>query len=532
MTLSLKDIIDLDYLLGLDEQALETREENRGKAGKREQEDIPARDRNIFKQVKEKNLDERGLLASWLEFRKLLFFDQFGPVLLPGEILRRILGWTGRFLAFLGFVMGLVVVYSFLAYHGTRPINVTLFCAAFVFLPFLLCLGSLVLAVSGRGRSHIHSLVPFLVFKGVLMKKMNALGKGRDSLDHVISLFSRKQRQYGALFFWPLFLLSSLFALGFSLGSLMATLFRVVISDMAFGWQSTLNAGPDLVFSLVEKIALPWSWALPQALPSLAQIEGSRIILKQGIQSLSTESLVSWWPFLCMGILVYAVLPRLVLILAARGAGFRRVARFEFEGPRFRKLLIRMQTPVMDLGPDQGFPQIGQGRGFGEKREPAGSKASNPDLHRKQAASLFSRPSALILAPSAIYGKEQVASLIPRINRQLALDIGDWVDISLDLAKDRAALEGRNGSVPDQVVLLHEAWQPPIRGVLHYLEQMKSQVLGTRILWILLTRMPEEPDLSLDPGDPDVRVWKRAVDSLNLPGMIVERLSERIKDEG
>ncbi|WP_022666651.1 DUF2868 domain-containing protein [Desulfospira joergensenii] len=547
MTLQLKDIIDLDYLLGLDEQVMEGNGgENTGLRGKNpgeKPEDISARDRDIFRQLNQENLDEKQILASWLEFRRLVFFDRSGPAFLPGKVFNLTLGWAARFLVFLGLVTGVGTAYSFLAYHGSRPVNVTLFFTGFVLLPFLLFMGSLVFVFLGRSKSVFQSLMPFLAFKWLprLIQKTGRLvfapvEGGRDSLDHVFSLFSRKRLEYGPLFFWPLFVLPSLFALCFSLGTLAGTLFRVVITDMAFGWQSTLSAGAGHVFRLVHQIALPWSWLFPDAVPGLGQIEGSRIILKQGIESLATENLVSWWPFLSMAILFYAILPRILLILAAKAAGRQRVNRFDFSGPRFRKLLIRMQTPVMDMGADESLPgSLGRDYPDSERKEsPLKHFESNPVSAQKDRVrnSLVSPVPALILASESIYGEEVLESIVPMINRQLAFDIRNRVHASFDYETDRASLEELEQGLPGHVVLLQEVWQPPIRGILHYLVQLKTQMLETRPLWLFLTRTPGEGDLFVDPDDMDARVWKRAVDKLGIPGIMVEGLSERMKDEG
>ena len=133
----------------------------------------------------------------------------------------------------------------------------------------------------------------------------------RSRMDSTLGIIRSKGSTYGFLFFLPIFILTQLFAIGFNLGLLTTTLFKVITADIAFGWQSTLQLSSAAVHSLVQKIALPWSWlaAGDPAYPSLAQIEGSRIILKEGIYHLSTPDLVSWWPFLCFSVFFYGLLP-------------------------------------------------------------------------------------------------------------------------------------------------------------------------------------------------------------------------------
>jgi hypothetical protein len=167
--------------------------------------------------------------------------------------------------------------------------------------------------------------------------------------EHAVGAIIGKSRTYGLLFFLPVFILTQLLAMGFNLGLLAATLFKVVTSDIAFGWQSTIQLSPTAVHSLARAIAAPWSWALEgdAAFPSLAQIEGSRIILKEGIYHLSTPDLVSWWPFLCLAVLVYGLLPRLLLFLGAIAVQRRFLGSLDFRQGACEQLLMRMTTPLV-----------------------------------------------------------------------------------------------------------------------------------------------------------------------------------------
>ncbi|MBW1718378.1 MAG: DUF2868 domain-containing protein [Deltaproteobacteria bacterium] len=119
-----------------------------------------------------------------------------------------------------------------------------------------------------------------------------------------MGLVKGKRQVYGSLFYWPVFMLAQIFMIGFNLGVLAATLLKVTGADIAFGWQSTVQVSTEWVFELVRAVALPWSWFVPAeiAYPSLSRITGSHMVLKDGIYSLATEDLVSWWPFLCLAV--------------------------------------------------------------------------------------------------------------------------------------------------------------------------------------------------------------------------------------
>lgn len=116
---------------------------------------------------------------------------------------------------------------------------------------------------------------------------------------------------------------------------------------MAFGWQSSLQLSAQQVADGVRLLALPWSWFLPEGMgyPSLAQVEGTQIILKDGIYHLATQDLVSWWPFLCTALVVYGLLPRLLLLMGGYIRYRHQLDALELRNPEIRWLLQRMTTP-------------------------------------------------------------------------------------------------------------------------------------------------------------------------------------------
>ena len=121
----------------------------------------------------------------------------------------------------------------------------------------------------------------------------------------------------------------------------------MAVTDLAFGWQSTLRVGAEGMGAVVSLLALPWSWLPPQwgLVPDLAQIEGSRIVLKDGIAALASADLAAWWPFLAMCLLLYAVLPRLVLLSLTHSC----LRRLEREGvhPDLARIADRMRSPLV-----------------------------------------------------------------------------------------------------------------------------------------------------------------------------------------
>ena len=316
-----------------------------------------------------------------------------------------------------------------------------------------------------------------------------------------------------------------MFAFSFSAGALGGTFFRVVVSDMAFGWQSTLMTSSTRVYDIVLFIARPWSWFISESFthPSLDQIEGSRIILKDGISVLATQDLISWWPFICLGILFYAVIPRGILIIAGVLAQRRALRNFSFDRPRFRQLIVRMQSPVLDIDANETpVDQVPVNQSmernliFLHDREIKETPGFKPD------ADILSQ-NALILAAKNVYSEKIIQKLIQGIEQHLFLDVKEMIGISFDYEDDADAVHQINVSDADQVILVHEVWQPPIRGLLHYITQIKAAMPEGKPLWILLTRDAGQKNLAVDNNDVNYDVWKKAIFKLENSEIVVKR---------
>ncbi len=522
--------MDLDYLLALDDHPDTT-----GSGGQK-----AARDRDIFRQVRGDKMTDTALIERWLSYRRMLYLDQAGPGgyrRLPGRLFNDLYAWTARGLAFAGGLAGLVLAYGFLAYHGVRPVNVALFFFVFVMIPavfFLFFVIGLVIQPfrrSGTGPGMFFALVSRVLFDMVpgMLKRVRMKAKtdpgdpGPTRLDEVLFFIRTKKREYGALFFWPLVILVSLFALFFSAGALGGTLFRVAFSDVAFGWQSTLAATPSAVHDLVSLVSLPWAAWLPDSLagPTPAQVEGTRIILKQGIADLATEHLTSWWPFLCMSMVGYAVIPRLLIIGGAILGHRAALNRFDLHQPRFRRLIVRMKSPVMDIGFEENTATRPTPASPSRPRHPAPQKAGQ-DAAPATAASIGTP--AVVLAPVPAWEPAAMDRVSAMLARQFLLDVRQVIFVELDLEADSLLMGPDVLDGADPVIFLQEVWQPPIRGILHYLTQLKQGVLQDKNLWVLLIRAPEEESLGVPDRDVDAGVWQDRILELGHPDMLVERI--------
>ena len=311
----LPDIIDLEYFFHQDRQV--------------PQEALAQRDREIYtRKIQDASphetsgrLPHERLIRQWLAVLQQNHHATNPEGVLPGKAYADILRWVKLVLTGFGFFTGILLSWAFLQYSGKSPINVAYYLGGLV-LPQLLMVVFMVLVLirnlilpSRMPRSWIYHWIARL-FASIMKKAVRPFlqaGKtdAQQDFTAVLDLVKLKNRIYGRLFFWPVFILVQIYGLAVNTGILAGTLVRVLGTDLAFGWQTTLNAAPETVWILVRGLALPWRWAMPSSLahPGMEQILGSRIILKEGIDALATADLTAWWPFLCFCIFFYGILP-------------------------------------------------------------------------------------------------------------------------------------------------------------------------------------------------------------------------------
>lgn len=116
-----------------------------------------------------------------------------------------------------------------------------------------------------------------------------------------------------------LFLQSQLSVLAFSIGCLISFLAVLLFSDVAFVWRSTLLESHH-VLPVLEFIALPWSMfdiAQPAQWLVNATQENRMVTFNPAINPTSNSSHGTWWQFLLLAQVTYALIPRLLSTLFA-----------------------------------------------------------------------------------------------------------------------------------------------------------------------------------------------------------------------
>ncbi len=503
------DLLDLEFLIQQDEDedmAL-----------------LAARDREIFAALPDQAAADTALLRSWLEHRKQE--ADKGNIALPGALWRELIFLVAAAAGLAGLISGGGLAFSFLAYSGEEPVNVAAYFAVFVLLQlglYLLLISSFLCSTwQGGGiltSSLLYRLAGRLFFW--LLEKCAAAGRRASSqitaenrlrwVAHAGSLQHLRQQQ-GLLLLRPVFLLAQLFGISFNVGVLAATLLKVIGSDLAFGWQSTLQIDAVAVHALTRWISLPWLW-LPESVPTLAQIEGSRLILKDGIYHLASRDLASWWPFLCLSVLCYGLLPRLALLFSGLLQQRRDMARFDLRHGRFRQLIHRMRTPLVSTA------ALGERKGAAAVPQEYTSSLPESNLPPEQDI-----PPVIALLPDELATVLPFAAVQEQLRRRAGYQLRQTVPFwTLDKSEaEELAILKKAMAAHDcaDVVIVHEAWQPPVQELLTWLAGLRRALGQQALIRITLIGRPAAENLLTPPLPEHVRIWRQKLAALSDSGL-------------
>ncbi len=189
----------------------------------------------------------------------------------------------------LAFAAGIGIAAGTLSYSPQGRINVLWVWLLWAALPLLGSAGSLVFALLGSSR-------PWL-----FQWRNRSLG-----------WYPQPRQRLQML--WLLQLVWCLLALGMVLGYWLLLL----LSDLAFGWSSTLIDDAGVIAGAVEWLAFPWRSLWPAAVPTADTVAATYF---QRIAPATTEPALAtdWWRFLMASLIAYNLMPRALLALLFYG---------------------------------------------------------------------------------------------------------------------------------------------------------------------------------------------------------------------
>ncbi|MGE0621704.1 MAG: DUF2868 domain-containing protein [Pseudomonadales bacterium] len=410
-----------------------------------------ARDRSIGRELGRAD-DLTRVLAWWDRLRDHEAGDT-GAASLGRRLvaLSRLATWL---LALLGLLLGASLGSVAFSYDGTHPVNLLGLLGVLVGVPFLLLLLTLIFLLPVR--------IPGLA---VLREGIGVINPGRWAgawLDHYAGMqlfggFTAGRTRFAR---WQLVVFSQWLAVGYFLGVLGAGMVLVAVTDLAFGWSTTLDLDAHAVARTFGVLALPWQGWLPSAVPDLALVEASRFYRLETAAVGKSEAmqLGAWWPFVLCTILVWGLLPRLLLLGLGGwrlGAATRALI---CQDPEVLALLDRLTPPRVDFGPEEE----------GAAPETPGGVAAPPQpaADSRSVAVIWNR--ALETEAAGRWGRAYLGGAFGRI-LELSSRSGP--------AEIEAALAGAP-EVPGRVVIFTKGWEPPLLEFGDFLRTLRGG-LGT-----------------------------------------------------
>ncbi len=283
-----------------------------------------------------KKLQGLNLLILWKEKNLYRLTDE-----LDSSKYLHYLSFFTSILGFLLLLLGFFTGVALLAYSGKEPVNVLYLLLVMVGLPLLSMLFSLLSLLTGNVGATLFTHLSPLYY---LEKMINFLPFAQ-KIDFSSLSFSSTLSKW--IFLQRLQLFSFLFALGL-FGALVLT---IISKDIAFAWSSTLSINPISFQHILATLATPWQYIFPSAVPSLELIEMShyfRLGDKLDVNMIANaDKLGTWWQFLAMATLTYALLLRLLFWLMMT-IGFQRQLEKElYSLLGVKKLLHEFNTPFV-----------------------------------------------------------------------------------------------------------------------------------------------------------------------------------------
>lgn len=549
------DLIDFDYYVNEDER--------RVRASQTERKSLVERDRRLYREQIEpatKGAAEhtphhrRMALRRWLTARRRAEDPALRP-LLPGATFARAQRLVSIALGLLGFTAGIGVASALLHYNGKHPVNVSWYIFVLVILQILLA-GTALLAWYSRRSAVVRDAVQDVSLLGHLIKPLFSRAARwiqRQRLAHVPSdvrerahakqgLLEAHYTLYGPAAYLPMLIPAQVFGIGFNLGAILITIALESFTDLAFGWGSALNVAPETIHSIAHAIALPWSWLFGEGVgvPTLAQVEGTRISLKDPLYMLSAEHLRSWRWFLVLAVFAYGLVPRLVLLGLSVLTQRRSLAALPFTHQRTQALYARLITPRLEIaagsgaGPAMPIPAPLKPL-TGPRAAPRPEASAVPMAKPKPAASLGMdiAGDACVLMMHVDIADVLVETDHPRLQQLLMQHTGWRVAASATFGGGRAMANqavslienNRWQPPPARIALIQDGSQPPITESLRFLRAVRAAAGDQAEILLALVGDPNAEDALAPLAEFDFAEWQRKIEQLGDPYLRLEMLT-------
>jgi hypothetical protein len=244
------------------------------------------------------------------------------------------------------------------------------------------------------------------------------------------------------------------------------------------------------------------------------------MILKEGVYHLATTDLVSWWPFLCLSVVFYGLLPRLILLTTGLSFQRRRLDKVDFRHAACERLLHRMKTPLVRT---EGGHEKSEGPLRDEvEDEREGYEAAVPE---PEGRSVDGR--VIVLVPDELFDDCPDRELEDMVSRSMGYPIRRKLRYGEDEEGDRNLLAEishlKEGGDPIRIMIFQEAWQPPIREGLNFIRALRKALGSNSLIKVALLGRPDPDNIFTPVKEEDWEVWKRKLKAMGDPYLDIEK---------
>ena len=505
----LADLVDLELQLLRDQDL--------------EDEVLRRRDRALGLELGE-NLDLSTVPGRHRLFRRWLARVRSGETQSAGERLERgllLLRWT---LVGLGLLMGAGTAKALLAYNGSVPINAVHFLGVLVLLQLFLFVLFLVGSTVRAQTQLFDQLGPL---QRLFRRLSSAWGRvpqavrawlpsmDRADLEAMVGRQRSHGKVYGGVERWLLVSSSQGFGVAFNVGALVACLYLVTFSDLAFGWSSTLTLDTGDFHGFISALATPWAWVLPEGSPSLELVDQTRFFRLDSLARTSGVTVSDpalwggWWLFLFVSVSFYGLLPRVVVWAYATIRARKMLRTLPLDHGELQSLFERLTIAYVDTrspeerdAVEKGDPAKGL---YVEGRAPAGAVETGSKV-----------------CTAVVWGGVPISD--ERLNQTLERRFGQTVRARLeagdgDFAADEqacAALAADLANSESLVILLAESFEAPTKEVVEFVTALRSAVGPSRRVDVALVDQAQDGGW-IAPEEDDLKGWQVTLQALGDP---------------
>lgn len=426
-----------------------------------------------------------------------------------------------------GWILGIGVASGLLFFDGAGRVNVITGLGVLVVLQAVTVAATIVLMLPSAIRQRVPGVAAAQTALGllsparVLPSLLRRLPAGtRGGLHDLSGRVSSNRRVFGPLSRWLALVAAQQFGVAFNIGVLLAFLTGVLFTDLAFGWSTTLDVEPSTLHQLTTTLSLPWAGWLPQAVPSMELIDASRYFRVESTPPADPAVLGGWWPFVGMCLLLYAAMPRIILLVIAR-VRLGRVWNWTLTHlPGAPELLHRMNTEVVETRAME--PEIPPA--FAVERPAEGEPLRADDAAE---ASAPESPATGVHGPCSVivWGdfdpEPETAKLI--LSRTAGFAMAQVMRAGAGtLQDDKAAIEAAV-SHAQPIAMLVKSWEPPLGDLVDFLADLRGAVGEVQpIAVVLVSAEPLEA-----PSPTDLETWRSRLARVGDPRLRVYALRSR-----